>query len=347
MANMATPEARIRQRVARAVADRRTGEVLWRVRSADGGVDVVHGALDRPFFLASATKLFVTAILAQLRSSGRLDWDSPIADHLPRVDLHGLAVEDAQDVSAAITVREVMAHTAGLADYFEGRRPDGPTTLRRVIATDMAWDVEDVVGWSRTMRPARRRRGHYSDTGYQLLGALIENVEEQPFADVVRTRICEPLGLSGTYIFGSEHLDRFDDIAPIRNGPGVLRAPLMMSSVGADGGGVSTLRDATAFLEAFFEGRLFHRELLGEIAVGWHRIFPPLQYGTGIMRFTLPPVLTGLRRVDFVGHSGASGVVVYREQRTGVIVVGTVNQIQDRQLPYRLMIRSAADAAAG
>lgn len=341
---MAAPEERIRHRVERAAADPRTGEVLWRVRSADGVVAVVHGDLDRPFFLASATKLFVTVILAQLRTEGRLDWDSSIAGHLSDLDLRGLAVEGDRDVSAAITVREVMAHTAGLADYFEGRRPDGPTTLERAITTDMAWDVRDVLEWTRVMRPARRHHGLYSDTGYQLLGALIERIDGRPFADAVRARIAERLTLDGTFVFGPEHAGRYLDIAAIRNGDGVLHAPLMMSSVGADGGGVSTLRDATHFVEAFFDGRLFDRRLLGEIAVDWHRIFPPLQYGTGIMRFALPPVLTGFRRRDFVGHSGASGVVLYREQRTGVIVVGTVNQVQNRSLPYQLMIRTA-DAA--
>ena len=58
--------------------------------------------------------------LAQLRGEGRLDWDAPIAEYLPDLDLSGLAVEGGRDVSGEITVREVMGHTAGLADFFEG-----------------------------------------------------------------------------------------------------------------------------------------------------------------------------------------------------------------------------------
>ncbi len=78
----------------------------------------------------------------------------------------------------------------------------------------------------------------------------------------------------------------------------------------------------------------------------WHRIFTPLEYGTGVMRFRLPAVLTGFRSFEFQGHSGASGVVWYRDARSGVIVVGTVNQLAQRSLPYQLMIRTAAAAAS-
>jgi D-alanyl-D-alanine carboxypeptidase len=90
---------------------------------------------------------------------------------------------------------------------------------------------------------------------------------------------------------------------------------------------VSTLDDELAFLDAFFGGRLLPAALLAEMATDWHRIFFLIQYGTGIMRFSMPRVLTGFRVVPpFVGHSGASGTVMFRAADLGVTVVGTVNQ---------------------
>ena len=41
-----------------------------------------------------------------------------------------------------------MAHTSGLADYFEGRRPDGTRTFERAVAEDFSWDVRDVIDWT-------------------------------------------------------------------------------------------------------------------------------------------------------------------------------------------------------
>jgi CubicO group peptidase (beta-lactamase class C family) len=342
---MATREQRIHRLIEKSAADRRTGEVLWRVVSPDG-LDVVHGDLDRPFFIASVSKLFTVVCLAQLRDEGKLDWDAPIAGYLPDLDLTGLAVDKGRDVSREITVREVMGHTAGLADYFEGPRPDGPTTLERAMHSDFGWGEAEVVEWTRAMTPARRGRGLYSDTGFQLLDGVVERLDGRTFAESVRARITAPLGLDRTYVFTSDTLDRFDEMAVIRHADRDLRLPLLLASCGGQGAVVSTLRDGVTFVQSFFDGRLFDKKLLDEMLIDWHRIFSPLEYGTGVMRFRLPAVLTGFRSFEFQGHSGASGVVFYRDARSGVIVVGTVNQLQQRQLPYQLMIRTAATAAS-
>jgi CubicO group peptidase (beta-lactamase class C family) len=344
---MATPsaDARIEGLVRKAASDPRAGEVLWRMRADDGRVDLTYGDPCRPFFLASATKLFVTSILAQLRIEGRIDWDAPLAGYLPGLDLAGVVVVRGVDRSGSMTVREVMAHTSGLADYFEGPRPDGPSTFARVLERDTGWDVHDVVRWTREMPSATPGRGRYSDSGYQLLGAAIETIDGRPFGDSVRARIGEPLGLTGTYCFGPDVLGRYDEIAAIRVGAATPRIPLAMASVQADGGIVSTLADGLAFMDAFFGGQLFPAPLLEEMQADWHRVFFPLEYGTGIMRFRMPAVLTGLRRLPpLVGHSGASGVVMFRCHEKGLTVVGTVNQAQHRSMPYQLMVRTAVAA---
>jgi CubicO group peptidase (beta-lactamase class C family) len=345
MATRASPAATLDALVRKVDADSKSGEVLWRVRSDDGAVDFTYGDPARRFFIASATKLFVTAILAQLRAEGRVDWDAPIAPYLADLDLAGILVVKGADRSGSMTVREVMAHTSGLADYFEGRRPDGPTTIERAIVADVGWTVADVVAWTKAMRPGTPGRGLYSDTGYQLLGALIERVDGRSFAAAVAARITGPLGMDATSVFGPADVPRYDEIAAMRWGDGPLRIPLAMASVQADGGVVSTLDDGLAFLDAFFGGRLFAVGLLAEMATDWHRIFFPLQYGTGIMRFSMPRVLTGLRAVPpFVGHSGASGTVMFRAADAGLTIAGTVNQAKHRSMPYQLMVRTALAA---
>lgn len=120
---------RIGHHIRKVADDPAAGEVLWRMRSDDGRVDFTYGDPDRPFFIASATKLYVTTMLAQLLDEGRLDWDAAIAGYLPDLDLTGLLVVGGRDLSGEITVRAVMSHTAGLADYFEDALPDGSNTL--------------------------------------------------------------------------------------------------------------------------------------------------------------------------------------------------------------------------
>ena len=330
--------------LSKADASPKSGEVLWRIRSDDGALDVSYGDPDRQFFIASATKLFVTAILCQLVTESRLSLGARIADVLPGIDLRGLSVLDGRDYP--MTVREVMAHTAGLADYFEGEMPDGSTTFSRAISSDNDWKLDDVLEWSRRMTPSVPGQGRYSDTGYQLLGAVIEQLDGLTFAESVRARIAEPLGLTRTYCFTHHTLDEYDNIAALKEGTRTLHIPRAMSSVQADGGMVSTVAESTTFLDAFFNGRLFPQELLTQLECDWHRIFRPLEYGTGVMRFRLSPLFTGFRRIPpFVGHSGASGTVMFRVKERGLTIVGTVNQVKYRSLPYRLMVRTALTAS--
>lgn len=342
---MTTHQA-ITKLVSRVDANPKSGEVLWRVRSDDGSIDATYGDPDRQFFIASATKLYVTAIMCQFIGEGRLTFDTHLAELLPDLDLRGLSVRGNQE--HPMTVREVMAHTAGLADYFEGKAPDGTTAISRAVRDDVGWNLTDVLEWTRAMKPGVPGTGRYSDTGYQLLGAVIERIDGRSFAESVRTRITEPLRLTRTYCFTDQTLDRYDSVAMMRFDSGSLHIPRAMASVQADGGIVSTLTDSMAFLDAFFDGRLFDRTLLTEVEADWHRIFRPLEYGTGIMRFRLSPVFTGFRRLPpFVGHSGASGTVMFRAEALRLTIVGTVNQVQFRSLPYQLMIRTALAATRG
>lgn len=338
-------DTRIRRELDRVASRGRAGEILWRIRSDDGAVDFTYGDPERPFFIASATKLYVAAILAQLKDEGRIEWTTPLARYLPGVDLGGLAVLRGRDAADEITVQQVMAHTAGLPDYFEGRRPGG-STFSRALKSDFGWRLDDVLTWSREIGPGRPGRSRYSDTGYQLLGAVIEHVDGRPFAQSLRKRICEPLGLQDTYVFSREDVDRYASIASLRVGVAQADIPLVMASVQADGGIVSTTSEALRFAEAFFAGALFPASTVDWMASDWHRIFFPLEYGNGVMRFRMPAPLTGFRRVPpFIGHSGASGTVMFRSPDLRLTVAGTVNQIETRSLSFQLLVRTALAAS--
>lgn len=317
-----------------------TGEILWYVKSDDKKIEFTYGEQHKPFFIASATKLYVTAILSQLRSERIIDWDLPIHYYLSEIDLSNLSRWRGVDHGNYITIREIMAHKAGLPDYFEGKTPNASTTIERAIDSDFAWKLKDVLKQTKTMKPVKRGSSLYSDTGYQLLGALIEQVDGVSFSDSLEKRICEPLGLSSTYVFNDSCLHKYSEIAVMLNGKSPLRIPLAMSSVQADGGIVSTVHEASLFLDAFFSGEIFPNFMLKEIATDWHRIFQPLEYGTGIMRIALPSFMTGFKKLpEFLGHSGASGTVMFRSPELGLTVVGTVNQIRNRSLPFKLMIQ--------
>lgn len=130
---------------------------------------------DTLFEIGSIGKSFAAAIVLQLVDEGRLALDDPVVRHLPwfRVPRTG----------GRITIHHLLTHTAGITAGMEGT-PE---------ATVQAWNL-------RHLRPgsAPGRHFHYSNVGYKVIGLIIEAIEDAPYADVVRRRILDPLGMTAS-----------------------------------------------------------------------------------------------------------------------------------------------------
>ncbi len=302
---------------------------------------------DSPFFIASVTKLYTAAATFLLAERGLLSLQDPLGRHLPGSLVEGLHRFRGRDYSDQLTVSHLLSHTSGLADYFEGRRRGGRSIYDRVIAgEDLSWDVEQAVAISRQLGarfPPDGRKAHYSDTNFQLLGAVLEEVTEKSLDQIYDDLIFAPLGLSGTWLHGR------GPVAPVVSPATVYyrRSPLIldraMASFGPDGGLVSTVPDLLRFLRAFFEGELLSEPSL-EAATGiWRRIFFPLQYGSGVMRFQIPWFLSPFgSQPELVGHSGASGSFAFHCELGGSYVVGTFNQVANPSRSFRFLLKIAS-----
>ena len=95
--------------------------------------------------------------------------------------------------------------------------------------------------------PSTPGNAFYSDTNYQLLGAVIEAVTGASYEDALRQRILTPLALAGTYPFTLDTLGRYDSVAAMLYGKQRVAIPQAMASVRADGGIVSTTGDGLTF----------------------------------------------------------------------------------------------------
>ena len=299
----------------------------------------------RQFFIASTTKLYVTAMIMQLCDQRQVNLDAEAVKYFDPSIMAGIHVLRGVDSGHRITVRELLSHTSGIADYFEQRRADGRSQFQDALRADFAWSFEDVLRITKEelkpkFAPSTPGKAFYSDTNYQLLGALIESTTGVTFEEAVRSRITAPLGLNETYPFSMETLDRYAEVARMLYGEEPVVIPKAMASVRADGGIVSTARDGLLFLRAFMAGALFPRSYLDQMQREWRRIFTPLQYGMGIMRFALPRYFSPLRPAPpMIGHSGASGAVLFYVPDLDLTISGTVNQIKKRSLSYNLMVR--------
>jgi len=333
---------RLDEIAARADARRDTSEVRFAASMPSRGLAWSWSApgAHEPYFVASITKLATAAIVFQHVDEGRYALDTPVRELIAPEVVDSLPIAG----DAPVAVEHLLAHTSGIPDYFEGAKDPGARMLTRILEHDVGWTQEEAFELARAQRPTRapgaEGRARYSDTNYQLLEAVIEATDGASYAAAVRRRVCEPLGLHRTYVFTHADLGRYDEIAPVLYGDRTLRIPRAMASVGADGGIVSTVDEQVALGEAFMGGGLFSQAMLERATARWRKMFFPLEYGIGVMRFRMPRALNPVRPMPpFVGHSGATGAVLFHDPRRGLTIAGTVNQLKDRPLAFRVLAR--------
>ena len=298
-------------------------------------------SINDPFFIASTTKLFTTAIIMHLRSKGQLALSDNIVQYLPLAWCEQLHVYRGVDCTGHITIQHLLAHTSGLPDYFQDKNSAGhslETSLK--MGVDEQWDVHAAIRKARECKthfiPGAPRKAHYSDLNFQLLGHIIETVTKQSYETCCKEFIFQPLALSDTYLYSSVNDSRPKSLY-YQGTP--LHIPNAMISFGPDGGIVSTSRDLLSFLQAFFTGQLFPMPYLEEMQQ-WNAIFFPMKSGIGIHQFKLPWIFNPFGTVpSFIGHSGLSGALAYYEPQKQVFIAGTVNQIASPSLSFRTMIK--------
>ncbi len=340
----------------RSIDNRRVFGATVSLQRGDGSASYEGGSGNltpsTPFFIASTTKLFTTAIIMKLRHEQKLSLDDTLPRYFDADELQGLHVYKGAEYSREISVRQLLSHTSGLPDYFQQSRGSKKLMKELVSGIDQRWELADVLRESKRMTPkftpGTRGKAFYSDTNFQLLGGIIERITGVKFAEAVDAFVLHPLGLQQTYVY-TDHNDLHPMTLYFKNAP--LHVPRAMTSFGPDGGIVSTALELMTFLKGFFSGELFPSAYLSEMTREWNRIFYPLEYGIGVSRFLLPRFLTLFRpSPEFIGHSGLSGAFAWYLPAKDLYLTGTVNQVANPGVSFRLALKLASeceDAQAG
>jgi D-alanyl-D-alanine carboxypeptidase len=243
-------------------------------------------ATDR-FRVASVTKTFVATVVLQLVGEGRLALDATVDAWLPWLRK-----------GRSITVRQLLNHTSGFASftesaeadrlyarYLENVRLDLP--VRRAIAVADAQPLMFPPGTGQ----------HYTNTGYDVLGLLVERVTREPLGRVLEERIFEPLRLRSTsfepkplaprgvahgYAIAGSDLQRASWEGP----QDVTHASLF--GTWASAAVVSSVDDLATFFGALFGGELLPRRLLTAMQRTVAMEDPRERGGLGVFRYRVP-----------------------------------------------------------
>jgi D-alanyl-D-alanine carboxypeptidase len=300
---------------------------------AAGVVDVESGDALQPgaaFRIASVTKTFTAAAVLRLVEMGRVDLDASIEAY---ISAESIAVLRADGYATeAITVRHLLTHTSGIAD-FASQNPaytlallENPTReWTRIDQIQFAVDTADPVG-----EPGGQYS--YSDTGYSLLGELIEAVSGQPIAAAVHDLIgYDRLGLSNTYWETFEPAPVGTIMAHQYAGDYDITAALSPTAdlYGA-GGLVSTTRDLAVFFRALLRGEVFDQPDTLDIML----TVPDVGIGAdgGVMDAAM-----GIFRLSGAGltcwlHSGSWGVLAIYCPDLDVAVARSIQQMNQQNV---------------
>lgn len=310
------------------------GDQYWQGASGDL-------AIDQPYFIASVSKLYTTALILQLKARDLLSLEDKIVTYLDDGLLPNFAVYRGKSYADVLTIRHLLSHTSGLPDYFQGKGAHKKTLLETLTeGNDQAWTYEQVLESVNNKKldfePGKKKKAKYSDTNFQLLGKIIEHLSGVSFAKNCLQSIIQPLGLAQTYLY-EDPGDTRPKTLYYRSKQ--LHIPRAMASFRSDGGIVSTSPELLLFLEAFFTGKLFPLEYIRELQV-WNRIFFPFRAGVGIQLLKLPWLLNPTGSApEFIGHAGLSGALAFYSPERKLFVAGTINQIADPGLAVKTLFR--------
>lgn len=244
--------------------------------------------LDTKFNLGSMNKMFTGVAVAQLAETGKLAFDDSVSKYL---DEEWLPPELADKV----TIHHLLTHTSGLGSYFNDEFEKSSRLRFRAIddyqplVTDKSLAFEPGESW------------RYSNTGFLLLGAIIEKVTGQSYFDCVREHVYQPAGMTNT--------DAYEMDQPVpnlaigyskdRTKDGIRWTNNIFKHVvkgGPAGGGFSTVEDLLKFDQALRNHKLLspkYTELLWTPKPESHAV--DYGYGFGI---------EGTPDDRIVGHAG-------------------------------------------
>ena len=214
------------------------------------------------FLIGSMNKNFTRVIILQLIQEGKLTWNDKLVKYID-----GFKQKDASE----ITIRQLVEHSSGVGDY---------ETMDFVKRPQEQQNTEAILNIARKVQldflPGSEHK--YSNTGYVILGAIIEKITGKSYLENIKERIIDPLGMKNTYITNTKsRKDRAIGYIQTINGFGntdwVIPDPPR-----ADGGFWCTAEDLLRFYQNYYYGNFLLSDSIkntdnyfNQIAPGYNR----------------------------------------------------------------------------
>jgi CubicO group peptidase (beta-lactamase class C family) len=263
------------------------------------------------FNLASLGKPFTAVAIAQLVQAGKLDFDDRVGQYV-----HELPAS----IGDTVTIAELLDHTSGLGDFFEHA---GYLTLQPKL-TSLAAYLPLITDTAPAFTPGSRFL--YSNSGYILLGLVVERVSGENYYDYLAQHVFGPAGMKHSGCFRKSALPRAAAVGYTGGSANTSTLPPRGTSAG---GCYSTAPDLLRFTQALLEHRLVNARLTAMLTSAKIRA-PGGAYGYGF----------GIRDGTIWHNGGSPGVGAEFDvnRRLGYTVVVLSNRDPETMRPVMDLI---------
>ena len=255
------------------------------------------------FRLGSITKQFTSMVVMQLQEQGRLSVQDPICRYL----------SPCPESWKPVTIHHLLTHTSGIPSYTSlsdyPRKMMIPASREEMVARFRDLPLEFTPG----------DQYKYDNSGYFLLGLIIEKITGKPYEDVVRGQILEPLGMNATGYDHSEAILKRRAAGYVPSGGGLANAAYLdMAQPYAAGSLYSTVEDLLLWDQALYTEKLLHRASLDAM-------FTPFKSGYAYGWTIRPASPATFDRRQIVHGGGINGfatfIARYPDEKVTVIVL--------------------------
>jgi len=274
-----------------------------------------------PFIMGSVSKQFTAAAIALLVQDGRIRLDDDVHKWVPELP----------DYGKKITIDHLVHHTSGLRDFWSlvdasGMRPDDGYTVA---------DVVKLASRQRHLNFDPGAEYNYSNTGYVLLGVIVQRASGKSLREFAAERIFQPLGMTVSH-FHDDHNQPVKGraIAYSPASGGGWKINVWNNDIVGQGGLMTTLEELQKWDENFYTGTVGGRTLLSrQLERGVLNDGKQIAYAFGLE-------IGEYRGLPMVEHSGSTGgyrtdITRFPEQHTSVVTICNVSNADAVGLAHR------------
>lgn len=235
----------------------------WTYHRSAGIADIATNApfdCGTPFQIGSNTKMMTATLLMQLVEEGALSLDDRLSAHLPEVAA-GVPFGD------KITIRQLANHTSGIFSYTDNAPNGAPGIMEGALSDPdlltKGYAPEDLIRFAiengaPNFEPGAEGQWSYSNTGYILIGMILEKSTGEPLSDLFRDRIFAPLGMHDSFLWNAVPQPELNLPSSYYEPPfDIETTSWNMSQAWSAGGVISTAHDMDLFMRGVMAGELF------------------------------------------------------------------------------------------